>query len=26
MLEELIGRRVVRDVEMDVPIVREDVE
>lgn len=26
MLDEMIGRRVVRDVEMDVPIVREDVE
>ena len=26
MFSEMIGRRVVRDVEMDVPIVREDVE
>ena len=26
LMEEMIGRRVVRDVEMDVPIVREDVE
>ncbi len=26
MMDEMIGRRVVRDVEMDVPIVREDVE
>lgn len=26
MLDEMIGRRVVREVEMDVPIVREDVE
>lgn len=26
MIDEMIGRRVVRDVEMDVPIVREDVE
>lgn len=26
MLDEMVGRRVVRDIEMDVPIVREDVE